>query len=204
MNEIDEVLFSHSPAVMVPRFGKLSTPEESGHRYLVASTGVFLHVYRPWLDLKTMIAPSSVRLPFGDVQQACTLPMGQVPTRLVRHFFERAFSSCPNEAVALVVWNEKTRVFRYIEPHVETVSRDHVTYQRPDLGDGEHLVLDMHSHGRAPAFFSATDDIDDASEVKFSLVFGSLDCPTPTVAMRLCAQGVFLNQPVTREALIWR
>lgn len=50
MNEIDEVLFSHSPAVMVPRFGKLSTPEGSGHRYLVASTGVFLHVYRPWLN----------------------------------------------------------------------------------------------------------------------------------------------------------
>jgi PRTRC genetic system protein A len=58
------------------------------------------------------------------------------------------------------------------------------------------MVCDIHSHGHGPAFFSATDDADDAHSTKISIVFGRLDQPDgPAVALRLCAGGMFLPLP---------
>ena len=66
------------------------------------------------------------------------------------------------------------------------------------LAEREHLAIDLHSHGLAPAYFSATDDQDDAGAVKISGVFGNLDQPVPTVALRLCLLGLFI--PLTVPA----
>ena len=60
------------------------------------------------------------------------------------------------------------------------------------------MVVDIHSHGWAPAFFSSTDDADDRGAMKISLVLGNLDRARPSSAMRLCMAG--LVQPVTMSA----
>jgi PRTRC genetic system protein A len=57
-------------------------------------------------------------------------------------------------------------------------------------GDGEHIVVDVHSHGLHTAFFSAEDDADDAGAMKVSLVLGNLDQERPTSKMRLCMAGL--------------
>ena len=51
-------------------------------------------------------------------------------------------------------------------------------------------MVDCHSHGHIPAFFSGEDDQDDlADDLKISFVFGSLDSDNPSVAMRLVGLG---------------
>ncbi len=50
--------------------------------------------------------------------------------------------------------------------------------------------MDLHSHGRLPAFFSATDNADDRFDVKFALVVGNCGAATPSMVLRLCAKGI--------------
>ncbi|KAJ8134833.1 hypothetical protein OY671_011954, partial [Metschnikowia pulcherrima] len=52
-----------------------------------------------------------------------------------------------------------------------------LVYRTPVLPPDWHIVCDIHSHGTGPAFFSTTDDADDAHATKISLVFGRLDQP---------------------------
>jgi PRTRC genetic system protein A len=75
-----------------------------------------------------------------------------------------------------------------------------VRYELRELDDHESVAIDMHSHGHIPAFFSDTDDRDDAGSVKISGVVGNLDSDTPTAAFRLCVLGLYLpiNVPADR------
>jgi PRTRC genetic system protein A len=69
-------------------------------------------------------------------------------------------------------------------------------YRPPLLPVGTHIVCDIHSHGTGPAFFSATDDLDDAHSTKIAIVIGRLDRPYgPVIEGRLCAAGMFLPLP---------
>lgn len=63
-------------------------------------------------------------------------------------------------------------------------------------------MLDIHSHGRLPAFFSGTDDEDDSdvSVVKIAAVLGNLDGAVSTT-MRLCACGAFQHIGELNEIL---
>jgi PRTRC genetic system protein A len=58
----------------------------------------------------------------------------------------------------------------------------------PVLQDGEEIAVDLHTHGRLPAWFSATDDADDRG-IKIAGVFGHLHEPVPTAAFRLVLNG---------------
>ena len=59
------------------------------------------------------------------------------------------------------------------------------------------MVIDVHSHGAIPPFFSATDDEDDKGGVKISLVLGSYqagkDGQTFKMAYRYCVEGFFIG-----------
>jgi PRTRC genetic system protein A len=102
----------------------------------------------------------------------------------------------PNEAAAFVLWNEETGDFVVDWPVVDEATPSRLVYRPPSLRPGWHLVCDIHSHGSGPAFFSATDDADDADATKIALVFGRLGHPDGTVmASRLCADGLFLPLP---------
>lgn len=64
-------------------------------------------------------------------------------------------------------------------------------------GSGSVLYAPQHA-----AFFSATDDADDAGEVKISGVFGGLGPDTaPDVAFRLCVLGMFIPLKVPASAI---
>jgi PRTRC genetic system protein A len=66
---------------------------------------------------------------------------------------------------------------------------------------GKLRVIDCHSHGTHPAFFSSTDDEDDRHETKFAFVVGNCASSVPSMAMRLCAKGIF--EDVERVPSSW-
>lgn len=79
-------------------------------------------------------------------------------------------------------------------PPQATPSR--LVYRTPLLAGNRHIVCDIHSHGHGRAFFSATDDADDAHATKITLVIGRLGGPdSPEFASRLCAGGMLLPLP---------
>jgi len=95
-----------------------------------------------------------------------------------------------------VLWNEATGDFTVNLPVIEEATPSRLVYRTPALPPDWHMICDIHSHGRGPAFFSATDNADDSHTTKISLVFGRLDQPDgPVMASRLCAGGMFLPLP---------
>lgn len=184
----------HSPAIDALR----SAP--AGHGLAVGRDGVMLIVRRPWLALDIMIAPPfDAHLPYGSIGRPqaflrCGLIPGAIRDAIVAHL--RA--ALPNEAAAFVIWCEATGAFTIDFPVIDDATPSRLIYRTPSLAPGCHMVCDVHSHGTAPAFFSATDDADDAHTTKIAMVFGHLGAADgPVTAARLCAGGMFLPMPRT-------
>lgn len=191
----DRALQGHTPVIPVPRFSTLAPLETNGHRYLVAEDGVYIELRRPWLYTLWPVAPSEAALPFGDLQ-------GEIGTRLEFEWkeltelldpFERdAHAAMPNEFAAWITWRlteSGGHVLTYRPLFATTASPGGLDLVRPLLLEGEHLIADLHSHGAMEAFFSATDDADDAGEIKYSAVLGGIGTNAPKWRVRLCLPG---------------
>lgn len=94
----------------------------------------------------------------------------------IKQFFLDVMDMGPStyEAQVFIVWNEKDEEYRIIVPK-QQVSAAAVRYDIGDmLGDGDVIIVDIHSHNNMGAFFSATDNKDDKKNPWISGVFGKL------------------------------
>lgn len=170
----------------------------AGHGLLVGHDGVMLILRRSWLALDVPVTPPpSAHLPYGSIGTArADLRCGLIPGEMLEVILEHLRAALPNEAAAFVIWNEVTREFAVEFPIIDDATPSRLVYRTPSLAPDCHVVCDIHSHGSAPAFFSATDNVDDAHSTKIALVFGQLEAPAgPMMASRLCAGGMFLPMP---------
>lgn len=145
----------------------------AGHGLAIGTDGVMLILRRPWLALDVPITqPIPAHLPYGSIGVSrAELRCGRIPRRHLDHIIDKLRAALPNEAAAFVLWNEATREFAVEFPVVDEATPSRLVYRSPILERGWHMVCDIHSHGSGPAFFSATDDSDDAHATKISLVF---------------------------------
>lgn len=170
----------------------------SGHGLAVGHDGVMLILRRPWLALDVPISsPIAAYLPYGGMgAPRADLRCGLIPDDHLGAILDHFRAALPNEAAAFVLWNEESGEFAVNLPDIDEATPSRLVYRTPVLPPDWHMVCDIHSHGRGAAFFSATDDADDAHATKISLVFGRLDQPGgPVTASRLCAGGMFLPLP---------
>lgn len=193
LNAIDSTLQAVTPTVMVPRFEPFRPMQESGHRFLAAMDGLWLEMKRPWLYAVLPVARQErVAMPYGWLKAGISLSCGRIPSKIVSAFINEAMCTPDTEIAGGGIWNENSGEWRYERFVTVEASGGHVSYLRPRLQEGEHLVLDMHSHGGHPAFFSRTDDADDKGETKFAMVLGrASDTGAPELLVRLCAMGLF-------------
>ncbi|CAG9255081.1 conserved hypothetical protein [Paraburkholderia unamae] len=192
MNPVDLVLRGSFPSVMVPTREPVELMKAPGERLLIASNSVFLEINRPWIRLVRRLASFewSTPVPYGEAMELTELPCGAVPAELVVEFARMARLALPNEVGAWIVWDELAKRFRLVPLPALSHGPGHLHYERPDLREGEWLVVDCHSHGSGQAYFSATDNRDDQHDVKFALVLGRCH-RQPTISLRLCAKGRF-------------
>lgn len=191
------------PCYPVPPNGRspaLDTLREAptGHGLAVGADGVMLILRRPWLALDVPItSPMEAYLPYGRTgPRKADLRCGLIPKLLIEEILDSFRAELPNEAAAFILWNQVTGQFTVDFPVIDEATPSRLVYRPPALSPEWHMICDIHSHGHGPAFFSATDDIDDAHSTKISIVFGRLDQPDgPAVASRLCAGGMFLPLP---------
>jgi len=170
----------------------------TGQCFCIGKDGVGLIVRRAWLELDVPVtSPIAAYLPYGSIGPArADLRCGLIPRALLDRIMEHFRAALPNEAAAFIVWDEDNRAFDLHFPEVDEATPSRLIYQTPALTPNRHLVCDLHSHARGPAFFSATDDADDAHTTKIALVMGRIGDPDgPSVVSRLCAGGMFLPMP---------
>lgn len=200
---LDLATFRSAPIVAVPKYCEFAPLLENGHRFLLAGDGLYLEVRRPWLHFIHKIAEpqGSIQIPYGAIASKFELGFGRLGTALpqMKEFAAYAMVESPIEAVASLLWNHKTSEWAIKYPEViGTATGSCISYKQVDIGEDESLVIDLHSHGAHPAFFSETDNVDDSGAVKISGVFGSLDQEVQTATFRLCVLGVYI--PITVPA----
>jgi PRTRC genetic system protein A len=196
-------VLAHMPCYAVPPSGRSPAIDalraaQVGQGLAVGSDGVMLIVRRPWLALDVRLTPDlAAYLPYGSVgRPRADLRCGLVPREFFNAIVAFFRASLPNEAAAFIVWDEAGRAFGVTYPEIDEATPSRLVYRTPVLPPGSHVICDVHSHGAGPAFFSATDNADDAHATKISLVIGRLDRPEPpSIASRLCAGGMFLPLP---------
>lgn len=193
MNAADSVLQRSFPTVMVPRREPIEPMASAGERLLVAENGVFLEISLPWISLVRRVASftAAIPIPYGCTIEHTELICGRVPEELIGEFVAMARAAHPKETGAWIVWCTRTHQFRLLPVLILSNSSGSLKYDRPERHDDEVLVIDCHSHGRYPAFFSTTDNEDDMHDIKFSLVVGNCSSHVPSFAFRLCAKGIF-------------
>lgn len=121
-------------------------------------------------------------------------------------FFKRVMAMTGNsgvghgdyEAMAHIVWNKTTESYRVAIPK-QKVSKAAVTYDWDHVKADEEVIFDIHSHNSMDAFFSGTDERDDATYVGISGVAGRLDTANPKLIWRFNAYKT--KQSMTLEEI---
>jgi PRTRC genetic system protein A len=201
MDARDIALQSVMPTVMVPAYSDFNELDIPGNRVLMAGNGAWLEVCRAWMYMRTQIAPLPIAVPYGQMTPKLHFPFINPPRALISQFIENAKERLPNECAAWVTWNETTGVWKLITLEDISSGEMHVESNLPVLAEGEHMVLDLHSHGKLPAFFSDEDDHDDRGECKIVGVVGNLDTDKVTAKFRICANGLFIPYSFPKEEI---
>ena len=192
MDARDLALQAVMPTVMVPGYSDLTELVEPGGRLLMAGNGIWLEVRRAWMYMRACVSQLPIPIPYGLVTPELRFPFVKPPRSLVSQFIEEARTRLPNECAAWITWHEVTGAWKLKMLDESSSGSMHVDTILPILDDGEHTVIDVHSHGTLPAFFSDEDNRDDRGECKIAGVVGNLDTTNVTAKFRVCANGLFI------------
>jgi PRTRC genetic system protein A len=187
----DAALQRSCPTVPAPRYGSL--PDMSnGQRVIAASNGLFMQVKLDWLDCVLRLADVSPvpPLPYGNMQERIHFSFGVIPVALLEQFIAAGRAGLPNEVAGGLIYSRATQSLRLQVYAASEVSPDRIQYHMPTLNEDETIAIDLHTHGRSHAFWSATDNRDDQG-IKVSGVFGNLHHDKPDAAFRLAVNGCY-------------
>ena len=191
----DVALQASCPVVAMPKFSQL--PEMcSGQRLILARNGVFVHFANPWLQCTVLAGEldTCLSLPFGEHQESVSFSFGVLPLTMLQQFVEEGRRALPNEAAGALVFDcDSQRLSLRMHESIDR-SMAHIRYRIDPLGPNELLAVDLHTHGRLPAFWSRQDDLDDMG-VRVCGVFGNLDREEPTAQFRLVVNGLRRDLP---------
>ena len=99
-----------------------------------------------------------------------------------------------NEAMVRVVYNKTEETFSYYKANGAR-SKASILYEfdvdESYFSPNMVQVMEIHSHNTMPAFFSKTDDRDEAGYPGMFAVVGNLDRQTPSICLRVGNLGIF-------------
>ena len=183
---LDEAILKSFPLLVAPLDAVIPSAESAGVRYVVGKNGLWRDIKKSWLNAITPVAITATAvIPYGVVTQKVEFLCPMPPQKLWREFADLAKAMLPNEVAAAMVWHTTVGTWRMAARTTILARSDYVEYAEVELQEGEELVVDIHSHGEHPAYFSATDDRDDYGSIKVSAVFGRVGTDAMEIAVRL-------------------
>ena len=129
----------------------------------------------------------------GPWKEGFVLALPKVPAALLEEAMAFFRAALPNEALLQVLWDAAAGVYRLGLPE-QDASPVRVDYGRGLLPDGLVWVMDVHSHGRLPAYFSVQDDRDERATGLYCVV-GRVHTPCPELKVRYSCGGTYREVP---------
>lgn len=157
MGTPDEILYSACPIHPAPTFAGFQPLTAPGKRLIAARDGLYLEAFSPAMHVLQPVA--AVPTPYGEVTPFIRLHNGRIPRQLLHQVASESLSASPSE-VAFIIHREAGG-YSLHTPTTISASAGHISYH--DTRDSDQLVVDIHSHGAAGAFFSSRDDASDLS-----------------------------------------
>lgn len=162
-----------------------------GYDYILASNGVFVEAEGPLLAARVRVAEAEIR-GLAPVEPRVVLRHGLIPGRLWELALSVMLADVAQERYVGVSWvrpsSDWSGHYQLYVPDDQERSPGGVQYDR-----GDKVVLDLHSHGKMRAFFSAIDDGDEQA-LKLYAVVGKLN-GRPQVRLRVGVYGYFHEIP---------
>lgn len=200
MNKKDAVLQSHCRTVMVPRYEELEPCRVGQTRYLMGQGGLYLETRTPWGHLVEKLWNSPRTFPYGEVEEVdkFALVFHRSGTALAQARVWASYNAASDvEDASVVVYDARSDEFYPLGRPASTRTATRITSKLPEIEDHESIAIDVHSHGRLPAYFSSEDNEDDKGGVRICVVFGAWDGFRFTQAvMRYVVEGHFFDREV--------
>ncbi len=150
------------------------------YNYILAANGLFIEASNPSLAARVPVTECEVR-GLAPMKVKIALTYGSIP----QHFFDLAldtFLAVPDRERYVAV--TAAAGYHFYVP-VQDEGEASVVYEV-----GDSVILDIHSHGHMPAFFSHQTDDKDETGLKLYAVVGRLNA-TPVVRLRVGVYGYF-------------
>jgi len=193
LSPLDQAITAMMPMVIAPKGSEFS-PISEGQRLVAASDGIYIEAAHSALYVRQRVLPGE--LPYGSLTDTVALPAGPIPAWIYSALVEDALKAHPKEMAALVTAGPDG--YQLHRP-IATATTGSVTYDDRGYGDCA-LVIDAHSHGHHPSYFSPMDDQSDLSRLPphISIVFGRCrDTNSIEVCVRICAGQRLIPQPAS-------
>lgn len=179
--------------------------------YVLTADGIFKHhLLRSGLEGTPRYIRSKVQTipglkPRTYTEQMSFLPDGKISIELfdtVKAFFKEVIvrKGTAVEAMIWILWSQDKGYYLHVPDQV--VSHGSANYDWSSLPTDSIIVVDIHSHANFNAFFSGTDDRDDANTIRYSAVLGHNDTDNPSFKARFNYLGS--KRDVTLDEIFYR
>jgi PRTRC genetic system protein A len=165
-----------------------SPPTGALCEYLVAGNGLFVRAEDARLEACIPVA-AAVCPGLADLIPCARLKLGRIHPAYLTSIYQSAVRRLPNEAAYQFLLDASDPV-----PWRVAMPAQLATPTGVDYTDDPLAVVDLHSHGALPAFWSATDDSDECG-LRFYVVVGHVGTDAPTIFCRVGVYGHRWNVP---------
>ncbi len=173
---------------------KLPLIKASGYEWVVAANGLFIRAADRRIEALVPVTyhadAALYRNGLHPVKAFAQLLLPRVHREAMAFFHDLAKVALPNEVLIQCHWSMSFCQWFGILP-AQTGSPGSIEYC-----DESHAVIDLHSHGTLPAFFSQTDDADEQG-FRFYVVIGKIGTPEPEIACRVGIYGHHMRVPAS-------
>ena len=151
----------------------------AGYNYIFAKNGVFIHSQNKFLSACIPTCECMIRGLEPEVPSVIMIN-GKIPQALFDLAFNTSLVKKEKETYFAITWDGKYRLFMTEQAGIP----GHVRYTTM-----ENTVMDIHSHGHLPAYFSGGDNRDEQG-FRLSCLIGDLN-KAPRVSLRIGVYGSF-------------
>lgn len=190
-------MFKNIVTYHIHLYSSLPANDAQGYQYILAAAGVYLRAENRFFDVLLPIVRCQIR-GLAPLQPHFRLKVPRLPTRLLNAALSDARRArCRNGGLKEALYHfhhdglaQGARV-RVLKPPQRATAASVVGAE----ANSARVILDLHSHGRLPAFWSTTDDRDEQSFRVYG-VMGRLDT-VPEIRLRLGVHGYWFPLAVS-------
>jgi PRTRC genetic system protein A len=163
--------------------------------YVTAANGVFVRARRPGLEALLPVCwnrGAEIR-GLAKVEPYVRLDGGRISVSAMAQALDWMRLIAPLELLTWIKW-EAAGYYAFLPEQTTTASR--CKPADPFDAQGQNALMDFHSHGGFPPFFSTTDDQDEKNGFRLFAVAGNFqECAQPAILVRVGIYGHFWSIP---------